>query len=170
MPGVAASFDGRFSQPSVTIAETLENRLPSHPAEGDYRVLYLGNPLVMPVASWSFRDGVAYALVDDGALDVTADWAGPPVLEDEVLRPAIDAAATQTTARVGRLLAPLGIRYIVVPLVDRVNSTISDPLPPPSGLLDALGDQLDLARLPLSGGGRRLREHGVAAHVQHAHR
>lgn len=148
VPGVASTFDGRFEQPKVTLADTLENMLPSHPSEGDYRVLYLGNPLVMPVASWSFRDGVAYALVDDGSFDVTADWAGPPVLEDQVLRPAIDAAATQTTTRVGRLLAPLGVRYIVVPLVDRVASTTSNPLPAPSGLLDALGDQLDLARLP----------------------
>ena len=148
VPGLAGSFDGRFAQPNVTLAQTLGNMLPSHPAEGDYRVLYLGNPLVMPVASWSLRDGVAYALVDGGDLDVTSDWAGPPTLEDEVLRPAIDAAATETTARVGRLLAPLGVRYIVVPLVDRVASTTSDPLPPPSGLTDALGDQLDLARLP----------------------
>jgi GT2 family glycosyltransferase len=148
VPGVAGTFGGSFGQPKVTIAATLDNLLPSHPPEGDYRVLYLGNPQVMPVASWTFRTGVAYSLVSDGSLDVTADWAGPPVLEDQVLRTAVEAAASETTARVGRLLAPLGVRYIVVPLIDRVNSTTSDPLPAPSGLLDALGDQLDLIRVP----------------------
>jgi GT2 family glycosyltransferase len=147
VPGIGGAFDGAFSQPSVTLADALDNQMPADPPEGDYRVLYLGNPQVMPVASWTFRTGMAYALVDDGHLDVRADWAGPPVLEDRVLRPAVEAAASQTTTRVGRLLAPLGVRYIVVPLIDRVASTTSDPLPAPTGLLDALGDQLDLERV-----------------------
>lgn len=147
VPGLAGAFDGGFSQPSVTLVSALDSQLPANPEAGDYRVLYLGNPQVMPVASWTFRTGMAYALVDDGPLQVTADWAGPPVLEDRVLRTALEAAASQTTARVGRLLAPLSIRYIVVPLVDRLASTTADPLPAPSGLLDTLGDQLDLARV-----------------------
>lgn len=148
VPGVAATFSGRFSQPHVTLASAVDNLLPSHPPDGEYRVLYLGDPRVVPVASWEFRSGIAYALTDDGPLNLTADWAGIPVLEDRLVRTAVQSAATETTARVGRLLAPLGVRYIVVPLVDRVASTSASPLPEPTGLLDALGDQLDLRRVP----------------------
>jgi hypothetical protein len=45
------------------------------------------------------------------------------------------------------LLAPLSVRYVIVPLVDGAVSTSDDPLPAPAGLLDALGDQLDLAEV-----------------------
>jgi hypothetical protein len=47
--------------------------------------------------------------------------------------------------RGGRLLAQYGIRYVVVPLADGFNGTISNPLPAPAGLTDVLDDQLDLA-------------------------
>ncbi len=53
--------------------------------------------------------------------------------------------ATETTLRLGRLLAPYAIRYIVVPVADGAASTIKHPLPIPSGLTDALDDQLDPA-------------------------
>ena len=54
--------------------------------------------------------------------------------------------------RAGTLLAPLGIRFIVVPEFDGVASTVNDPLPMPAGLVSSLEDQLDLVakepRLP----------------------
>jgi hypothetical protein len=49
------------------------------------------------------------------------------------------------TLRGGRLLAQYGIRFVVVPLADGFNGTISEPLPAPAGLVDVLDDQLDLA-------------------------
>jgi hypothetical protein len=41
-------------------------------------------------------------------------------------------------------MAPLGIRYIVIPLLDRVRSTSESPLPLPLGLREAFAEQLDL--------------------------
>jgi hypothetical protein len=41
-------------------------------------------------------------------------------------------------------MAPFGIRYVVVPFVDRVRSTSESPRPLPGGLIDALREQLDL--------------------------
>ena len=37
-------------------------------------------------------------------------------------------------------------RYVVVPVVDGRGSTVDDPLPVPTGLVDVLGAQLDLVR------------------------
>ena len=45
------------------------------------------------------------------------------------------------------MLAPFSIRYVVVPVVDGGVSSDQDPLPLPAGLIDALGDQLDLAQV-----------------------
>jgi len=50
------------------------------------------------------------------------------------------------TPRVGRLVAPLGVRYIVVPRIDGARSTRSEPMDVPDGLVDALRVQLDLRR------------------------
>jgi hypothetical protein len=63
---------------------------------------------------------------------------------DNLLRPLLDAVAMGSTNRVGRLMAPLGIRYIVIPLLDRVSSTSDSPLPLPIGLREAFAEQLDL--------------------------
>ena len=53
--------------------------------------------------------------------------------------------AAGVTLRGGRLLAQYGIRYVIVPLADGAHGTVGTPLPTPSGLVDVLEDQLDLA-------------------------
>ena len=146
VPGIAAAADGHWHQPAISVADQLSELLPDAVPEGDYRVLFVGDPRLMPVASWSYADGVAYALHDDGAYEVTETWVGPDDVERRSVGAALDTIAVRSTARAGRLLAPLGVRYVVVPLFDRVNSTPGSPLPPPAGLFAALGDQLDLRR------------------------
>jgi hypothetical protein len=65
----------------------------------------------------------------------------------ETIAAALDQISSSSTLRAGRLLAPLAIRYIVIPELDSVVSTTLDRLPEPGGLYDALGDQLDLVSL-----------------------
>jgi hypothetical protein len=50
------------------------------------------------------------------------------------------------TARAGRLLAPLSVRFIVVPIIDGGASTRSKPIAAPRSLVDSLSRQLDLRR------------------------
>jgi hypothetical protein len=50
------------------------------------------------------------------------------------------------TARAGRLLAPLSVRFIVVPVVDGAQSTRDNPIAAPLGLVESLSRQLDLTR------------------------
>ena len=65
---------------------------------------------------------------------------------DDALRDAVRQLAADGTRRGGRLLAPFGIRFVVVPVIDGAASTASDTLPLPGGLVEALGAQLDLVR------------------------
>jgi GT2 family glycosyltransferase len=146
LPGVASAIDGRYQQPELTLVEQVDSVLRGDPPEGDYRTLYLGDPRVLPVASLPYVDGIAYALVDDGPLDVTDAWVNDPDAQARLVADALDAMARRDTARVGRVLAPLAVRYIVLPVNDGVASTVNDPIDPPIGLVDALEDQLDLSR------------------------
>lgn len=143
LPVLVAAASGDWDQPSATLDQLL-TQLPEDPAEGDYRVLYLGDPRVLPAPGWEYEPGIAYAVVDDGPLLVDEHWTVAPQTADEAVADAVEAIATEATARAGKLLGPLGIRYVVVPIIDGAASTVDDPLPPPSGLIDALGDQLDL--------------------------
>jgi hypothetical protein len=147
VPGVAAIADGSFQMPSTPLAELLDASLPDASAAGDYNVLLVGDARVLPVPSVAYRDGVSWAIMDDGALDARDRWMAPPNSAADLVTVALDQMAAESTLRAGRLLAPLAIRYVVVPEFDGVNSTVNDPLPLPTGLVAALEDQLDLVAL-----------------------
>jgi hypothetical protein len=112
---------------------------------GDYRVLYVGDPRVLPVPGQEYRDGIAFAVVDDGPLDFTDRWSAPDSDADQVVIDVLDRIANGATLRAGALFAPIGIRFIVLPEVDGAQSTVDDPVPAPSGLIEALSEQLDIS-------------------------
>ena len=113
--------------------------------EGDYRILWIGNPQVMPVPGWTLEPGIGYAVTDDGPFTQYETWPGRPSKSEEDLGDVVRQLASESTLRGGRLLAPYAIRYIVVPIADGASSTVDQPLPLPTGLVDALDDQLDFA-------------------------
>jgi hypothetical protein len=85
---------------------------------------------------------VGFALTRGGVGDARASWAAPEGHADRVLAGMIDAAARGSTVRLGHLVAPAGVRYVV--FVSR-----AAPKSGPSGrderaISDALGRQLDL--------------------------
>ena len=154
VPALFVVTDGAWYVPRSTLIEAVQAPLPdatelvadgSRPV-GDYRILYLGDPRLIPFPSTDLGDGVAMAVVDDGAADLRDRWAVPDQAADDALRAVVAQIASTGTRRAGRLLAPYGIRSIVVPVVDGASSTATAPLPIPDGLIDALGAQLDLAR------------------------
>lgn len=147
VPGVASALDGRYDQPELTLALQIDSILEPDPPEGDHRILYLGDPRVMPVAARQAVDGVAYALLDDGALAVDDTWAHESTVQGRLVDEALAAMATADTARVGRVLAPLSVRYVVIPVTDGVVSTPDAPIAVPSGLVESLDAQLDLRRV-----------------------
>ena len=160
-PGVVAVGDGGWNTPTTPLARLLEAQLPQdtidrptgdsnengpliEPGRGGYNVLLVGDARLLPVPSVEYRDGVSFAILDDGLLDVRDRWAAPSNDANTAIALALDEIASSSTLRAGRLLAPLGIRFIVAPEFDNVISTTADPLPLPGGLIDALEDQLDL--------------------------
>ena len=149
VPGIAALADGSFQTPTTPLARLIDASLPDPDESGGYNVLLVGDARMLPVPSTEYRDGVSWAIIDDDSLDARDRWAPPPNDASDLVTTALDEMAATSTLRAGRLLAPLGVRYIVVPEFDGVVSTVNDPLPLPVGLVPALEDQLDLvAREP----------------------
>lgn len=144
VPGFVASLDGGWRMPELTLQSALA-QLPDD-ADGDYRVLWIGDPRVMPVAGWEYQAGISYALTDDGPIELEDNWVGAPSPAEDAVADALRSMASGLTLRGGRLLAPYGIRYIIVPVADDAVSSVSRPLPVPIGLTDALNDQLDLGQ------------------------
>ena len=144
IPGTLSAVNGRWEMPERTLVSVL-GQLPSNPAEGDYRVLWLGDPAAIPVGSYTYQPGIGYAITDDDLLSIEDYWAGTPTGVETEVADALRQIADGLTLRGGRLLAPYGIRFVIVPLADGANGTIEHPLVPPAGLIDVLDDQLDLA-------------------------
>ncbi|HSJ90840.1 MAG TPA: glycosyltransferase, partial [Ilumatobacter sp.] len=144
VPAVIAIGNGRWHAPQTPLPTLLATQLPLDPAVGDYRVLYVGDPRVLPVPSTDYVDGIAYAVTDAGELDFTDRFFQAETDGDAAVVRALDLVATGSTLRAGRLLAPLGIRYIVIPETDGVASTNDDPLPVANGLAASFQNQLDL--------------------------
>ena len=146
-PGLAALADGSFQVPTTPLARLLDASLPDDSIDGDYNVLLVGDPRLLPVPSTEYRNGVGWAIIDDGALDARDRWMPPTNSASELVTTALDEMASTSTLRAGRLLAPLAIRFVIVPEFDGVVSTVNDPLPLPTGLVPALEDQLDLVAI-----------------------
>lgn len=146
VPGVAAIGNGAWNMPPNPLSVLIESQLPDVPddIESDYRVLVLGDARLIPGAAVEYRDGISYSILTQDDLTVADRWARPGTAYDDAVVAALDQIAIGSTQRGGRLLAPLGIRYIVVPEFDGVVSTLDDPLPLPAGLDDALDAQLDI--------------------------
>ena len=148
VPGVIAIGHGAWHTPDTPLTTFLDSLLPVDAAVGDYRVLYVGDPRVLPVPGREFAPGIAYAVVDAGALDFTDRFVVPETEGDEAVIRALQLIADGATLRAGRLLAPHGIRFVVFPETDGVASTDTDPIDLPKGLVAAFQNQLDIGSVP----------------------
>ena len=145
-PALVTLTDGWWYAPRTTMMTLLGPRLAPDDF-GDFRVLYIGDPRVLPAAPHDLGDGLAYALTGPGVPPIADRWAAPGTDADDELGSALADVSSGVTQRGGRLLAPFAIRYVVVPYVDGGQSTASDPIARPIGLTDAFETQLDLRHL-----------------------
>lgn len=146
VPAASVAVSGRWDQPSTSLYRQLTELLEGR-GGGDHRTLVLGDARLAVAGAHSYRDGMAFSLLRNSRASTLDHWTQRPDDADRLVRPLIDAVADHTTLRVGRLMAPLGIRYVVVPVIDRVRSTSTSPLPEPDGMLAAFSEQLDLQKV-----------------------
>jgi GT2 family glycosyltransferase len=151
LPLLAAATDGRWHMPRRSFASTYDT-LAGAPDEGPSRVLWLGDPSVLPLAAFELPSRAAFdepgfedlalATTDGGGPTLKDRWGGPQTTGIPAVATAVDAAVGGNTSRLGRLLAPYAIRYVVVVEGRSPGGGIERPIP--ESLPRALGAQLDL--------------------------
>lgn len=146
LPVVTMAVSGHWNQPSTTLYAQIEELI-GDSANGDFRTLVIGDARLVMSGGHDLGNGLSYSLLGNSRATLSDRWTPEPRDVDRLIRPQIDAVARRATLRVGRILAPLGIRYVVVPLIDRVISTSSSPLPVPGGLVESFSSQLDLEKV-----------------------
>ncbi len=164
LPVLAGATDGRWSLPRGDFERTL-SFLDKEGEETPFRVLWVGDASVLPMAGWrldapAITPGgagtdatLAYATSDDGLPTVADRWAGSSEgPTDDRLGGVLEAAAEGGTSRLGALLAPMGVRYVVVPLAAAPAPYRDDLEPRPAELLALLDGQLDLSTIDLPAG------------------
>ncbi len=151
LPVVAGAVDGRWGLPAQGVEQPVA--FLAHPSTtGVGRVLWLGDPRALPAGGWSVQPGLAYALTPEALPDssqvFTPAGPGPADLVADAVRLAVSGG----TVHLGRLLAPAGVRYVVVvdglapSMVGTVPPSVSAP--PPSRLTADLLQQGDLQVVP----------------------
>ena len=144
----ADAGDGRWGAPDGDWPEALAF-LQSERDSGGFRVLWVGDPTVLPLDPFVADDGTGYTLTRNGSGDARELWRAPSSRADALVGDAVELATEGRTARLGHLVAPMSVRYVAMP-------TRPGPglprRPPPAGLPAALASQLDLARLEAPAG------------------
>lgn len=151
VPVLGASFDGRWSMPAGDHRRTLSFIDAENDAE-PFRVLWVGDPSALPLGSWRLDDGLAYGTTDRGTAGVEDLWVGSDDGPTRLIADALDLARTGQTARLGRLLAPMGVRYLVVPASLAPAPFSSTVIAVPASLTATLAAQLDLAPVDVPAG------------------
>jgi GT2 family glycosyltransferase len=139
--GLAAdTFSGRFGLHGDDWPTTL-SWMSDNPPAGGFRVLWVGDPTILPADAKTVGD-VGYATTRDGTGDARALWAADEQHADKVLGDMIASASAGTTERLGHLLAPAGVRYVV--FLERAAPKSGPFGRDETAIADALGRQLDL--------------------------
>ena len=108
------SANGRWGAPTNDLRVSL-SLLDDRDIGPSYRVLWLGAPEVLPLAGWPIgQDGLYAATSVRGHPDIRHQWVGAPADSDQELLNAVAIGLSGNTVRMGRLLAPFGIRYLAV--------------------------------------------------------
>ena len=161
MPALGAALSGRWQMPRGDFARSL-SFLDEQAAGSSFRVLWLGDAGVLPLAGWSLDipgvdelgtgRSLTFATSSDGMPTVAEQWAGPVDAGLRSLASSLEVAGVGGTARLGALVAPMAVRYIVVPLASAPEPYATSTGYTPSALLAMLDAQLDLDSVTVNPG------------------
>jgi len=148
---LGAAVDGRWNLPTNDPVRALA-WMRSDAGAGAFRVLWIGDSDVLPLDGWKLGGSgdvaeLAYATSRNGPPSAIDSWPGPSGGTDRI-RLAVDAARRGDTTRLGHLLAPMAVRYIVLCQAAVPGNNGSEIVPVPPVLTQALESQTDLRQLP----------------------
>ncbi len=146
LPFLGDLTSGRFNLPTTSVAESMSAAAPA--GTSGYRILWLGDPSVLPIAGWSVAPGLAAATSLNGLPGGDTLFAPPDSGTSDVMLEAINLALQQRTVHLGSLLAQAGVATIVVmdasaPQLAGVQEVPTRPVP--ARLASALARQTDLS-------------------------
>jgi GT2 family glycosyltransferase len=158
LPIVHDALDGYWQMPRGDFSSVL-GFLEDDLGSSSSRVLWLGDPDVLPASGWILEGGttttddtgphpVAFATTE-GLAQVLDLWAGPIDETTARIGHALELATSHQTTRLGRLLAPMAIEYVAVPQRLAPSPFTAAVHPAEAGLVEALAGQLDLERVEL---------------------
>jgi hypothetical protein len=162
LPALAAASSGRWALPLGDFDRPLRNLDAKQGDSQPFRVLWLGDASLLPAAGWRLDAPpvsdlgpsavLAYATSENGTADVVGTPAGSDRGATEQVAEAVRIVAQGGSTRLGALLAPMGIRYVVVPLGNAPRPFDTGPTVEPTALLTVLDAQLDLSNLDVARG------------------
>ncbi len=140
------SADGRWGTPTNDLRIAL-SLLDDRDLGPSYRVLWLGSAEVLPLEGWPVAEGLHLGTSVRGYPDVRHRWVGSPTGTHSQLVNAVKIGLSGDTVRMGRLLAPFGVKYLAV--VERSTPSFSEGVERPvnARVREALNSQLDLRPL-----------------------
>ncbi len=149
LPTIGNAADGRWKMAPVGLDQALDF-VATQRAHTAFRVLWVGDPSVMPVAGWHFDDTSSVGVTNHGMARMDELWVPADPRGSEAIVDALELATGSETTRLGRVLADMDVRYIVLPRQNVPLPYRSAAHPPPARLVAALDDQLDLARVSVN--------------------
>lgn len=147
LPWVVTALPGRWKVPGGDVSAALPFIREARDKDA-FRVLWAGDPAALPVGAWRLDDHLSYATTNAGDADLDEVWAPVAPGASAGLGEALQLAVSGQTTRLGAVLAPMGVRYLVVPSRLVPTPYSSDDHPPPAALPAALAAQLDLREVP----------------------
>ena len=146
VPFLLSFASGRFDLPTTSVAESLSALAP--PQSGGFRVLWLGDPSILPIQGWSVAPGLEAATSTNGLPGGATLFNPPDAGTTSLLLASLTMALDGRTVQLGKLLASAGISTIVVmdSAAPELAGVQSVPLRRvPVGLIGALSLQTDLS-------------------------
>ncbi len=157
VPVVLAARDGGWNSSEFDLTASLR-LIDDRDVGPGYRVLWIGQPEVLPAAGWALDEGEPPAgssdVVDFGGAhvatsvggypDVRSAWAPTPNRATSRLLDATRVGLSGQTLRLGRLLASFNVRYVVVAERSAPSFSAGYDRVVPQAIHDALSSQIDL--------------------------
>ncbi len=112
-PRLVSALPGRWDLPLNDFSQSV-SWMQAKAADGAFRVLWLGDPRALNQGSWAAGDGLAYATSEDGPPDARWLWNAAEPGPAAGLASSVDQAIAGGTDQLGRMLAPSGVRYVVL--------------------------------------------------------